>query len=148
MSKTAWMKWYYVLVHVCTDPSHHNGRTFCYCQSCGARGGDTVLLRIWDSWPLRNRETFEKCPLPPVAPPPRSPTPLHANPFLPSGRQRNLKSRWTLSGTIYVTGPAGAHCFSGMGSYLVCIAKRSCSCRVEDTLQHKNNGQLRLVMCT
>ena len=35
------------------------------------------------------------------------------------------------SGTIYVTGrySAGAHYFSGMGSYLVCIAKRSCSCR-------------------
>ena len=35
------------------------------------------------------------------------------------------------SGTIYVTGrySAGAHYFLGMGNYLVCIAKRSCSCR-------------------
>ena len=47
------------------------------------------------------------------------------------GRQRNLTSRGKLSGTIYVTGrySAGAHYFSGMDSYLVCIAKRSCSCR-------------------
>ena len=67
VSKPAWMKGYYILVHVCTDPSLHNGRTFCCCRSPGARSGDTVLLRILDSWPLRNRETFDKYP--PTPPP-------------------------------------------------------------------------------
>ena len=133
MSKTAWLKGYYLLVHVCTDPSLHNGRTFCCCRSRGAKGGDTVLLRMWDSWPLRNRETVEKYPPPPPVPPsPNHPLiPASTNPFLPGGRQLNLKSRGTLSGPIYVTGrySAGAHYFSGMDSYLVCIAKRSCSCR-------------------
>ena len=97
------------------------------------------MLRIWDSWPLRNRETFEKYP------------PPHQNKkkktFLPGGRQRNLKSRVTLSGKVYVTGrySAGAHYFSGMDSLNVAVRVVAC---VEDTLQHKNNGQLRLVMYT
>ena len=63
---------------------------------------------------LRKRETFEKYHLPPTL-----------------SYQQNLKSRGTLSGTIYVTGrySAGAHHFSGIDSYSVCIARRSCSSR-------------------
>ena len=47
-----------------------------------------------------------------------------SNPFLPGGRQRNLKSRGKLSGTTYVTGrcSVGVHYFSEMDSYIVCIA--------------------------
>ena len=117
VSKTAWMNGYYELVHVCTDPSLHNSRTFGCCRCRGARSGDTVLLRTWASWPPRNREIFEKYPPAPKRFPARRPP-------------RNLKSRGPFSGTIYVTGrySAGARYFSGMGNYLVCIAKRSCSC--------------------
>ena len=105
-----------LLVHVCTDPSLH---TFCCCRCRGVRGGDTVLVRIWDTWLMRNRETFAKS----SPPPPTSP-------ILPGCRQRNLKCWGYLSGTIHVTGrcSAGTHYFSGVDSYLVYITKRSCSC--------------------
>ena len=72
-------------------------------------GAGTQFVKNLGLLTAAKSRNFRKIPPPPPRPP---------HPFLPGGRQRNLKSRGTLSGTIYVTGrySAGAHYFSGMGS--------------------------------
>ena len=105
------MKGYCVLVHVCTDPNLPS----IMVERFGKNLGFLTAAKSRDFCKIER--LLQNIPHP-------------TNPILPGGRQQNLKSRGKLSGTIYVTGhySAGAHYFSRMDSYLVCIAKRSCLC--------------------
>ena len=129
-----------LLIHVYTDPSLHSIMVESFAVV------DVAVVDV----DVRVGDSFGKNLGPLTAAKSRSFRKIF--PQTLGGRQRNLKSRGKLSGTIYVTGPIQPGLiifrewiFIKYASLNVAVCVVVC---VKDTLQHKNNGQLRLVMST